>query len=62
MHRNFTWCYRSITLQKQTQKKRSDLWLPVVGWERGGLNEGSQKLQASNYKIKSNRDVMYKHD
>ena len=42
-----TQCYRSIILQKETnkQKKRSDLWLPEAGVREGELNEGDQKVQ-----------------
>ena len=39
-------------IQTNSYKKRSDLWLPEVGTEREGeLDEGSQKVQTSSYKI-----------
>ena len=40
------------TSKKQTQKKRSDMWLPQVEGREGELEEGGQKAQISRYKIK----------
>ena len=41
--------YRSIIIQKQSQKMRQDLWLSETG--EGELNEGSLHVQNSYYKI-----------
>ena len=36
VHQELTQCCRSIILQKQTEKKKSDLWLPEAGGGRRG--------------------------
>ena len=44
--------FKNKERKKQTQKKRPDLCLPEAeGGEQGELNEGSQKVQISSYKI-----------
>ena len=60
---------RSITFQKQTskqkknsQEKRSDLWLPEVQSGVQELNENSQKVQTSNYKINKCQGCKVQHD
>ena len=47
-----TYCFRSIVFQKQTHRK-IDQVCDYQGWGVGGgvLDEGSQKIQTSNYKI-----------
>ena len=44
--------YTTKTNKQNSQKKRSDSWLPEVGgMGEGELDEGGQKLQTSSYKI-----------
>ena len=45
--------YLETNKQTNSQKKRSDLWLPEIrGWGGRVLDEDRQKVKTSNYKIK----------
>ena len=54
------------TSKKETnsQKKRSNLWLPEVGGERGKgeLDEGGQKVQTYGYRITKYQECNVQHD
>lgn len=51
-------CRYYISKPNSFKKKTSDLWLPEAECLWGELDEASQKIQTSRYKI-STRDVMY---
>ena len=50
-NRNSHIVHRSVVLQKETQKKRSDLWLLEAGGGGWELDESSQEVQTLSYKI-----------
>ena len=54
--------YTPKTKQTNSQKKRSDLWLPEAGGGQGELDEGGQKVQTSSYKINTYQGCNVQHD
>ena len=55
--------YTSKTNKKtNSQQKRSDLWSPEWGIGKGELDEDSQKVQTSGYKINKSQGCNVQHD
>ena len=63
VYQELTQCCRPIVLQKQTNEviEKEIRFVVTIswGWGKGELDEGSQKVPISIYKINSTRGVMY---